>query len=167
MEIIVFVQRNLWVVKNLATRAPLKQFNLDTIDITKVPSMPLRNEEEEDHYAFLQQEAIERQLQRRWGRQVRPTPLLDLENFDDNVSSLKSDDYVRNFDHDANNQRVQIDCEETQQDNDETQEGEFGLNEDRHWHRLVPSDEQDDELESCRHVCQRFTNRHQIYSQDH
>jgi hypothetical protein len=40
-------------VKNLATRAPLKQLNLDTIDITKVPSMPLRIEKEKNHYAFL------------------------------------------------------------------------------------------------------------------
>jgi hypothetical protein len=91
---------NLRVVENLATRAPLKQFNLYTIDITKVPSMPLRNEEE-DHYAFLRQEATERQLQRRRGKQVQPTPLLDLENFNDNASSLRFDDSIGNFDHDA------------------------------------------------------------------
>jgi hypothetical protein len=157
---------NLRVVENLATRAPLKQFNLDTIDITKVPSMPLRNEEE-DHYAFLRQEAIERQLQRRRGKQVRPTPLFDLEKFNDNASSLRFDDSIGNFDRDVNNQRVQIDCEETQQDNDETQEGEFDLNEDGHWHRLVLSDEHDDESQSCKHVCQRFTSLHQIYSQEH
>jgi len=52
MERLVFVQTNLRVLENLAIRTPLKQFNLDTIDITKVPSMLLRNEEE-NHYAFL------------------------------------------------------------------------------------------------------------------
>jgi len=92
---------------------------------------------------------------------------LDLENFNDNASSSKSDDSVGNSDGGANNQGVQIDCEESQQDNDETQEGEFGLNEDGHWHRLVPSDQQDDESESGRHVCQRFTTLHQIHSQEH
>jgi len=46
------VQMNLRVVEDLAIRTPLKQFNSDPIDITKVPSMLLRNEEE-DHYAFL------------------------------------------------------------------------------------------------------------------
>jgi hypothetical protein len=46
-------------------------------------------------------------------------------------------------------------------------EGEFGSNEDGHWHRLVPSDQQDDESESGRHVCQRFTTLHQIHSQEH
>jgi hypothetical protein len=51
MERLVFVQTNLRVVENLVIRAPLKQFNLDTINITKVPPMRLRNEE--DHYAFL------------------------------------------------------------------------------------------------------------------
>jgi hypothetical protein len=80
MERLVFVQTNLQVVENLATRAPLKQLNPNTIDITKVPSMLSRNEEE-DHYAFLQQEANERHLQRRRGRQVRRTPLLDLGEF--------------------------------------------------------------------------------------
>jgi len=49
-----------------------------------------------------------------------------LENFNDNASSSKSDDFVGNSDRGANNQGVQIDCEETQQDDDETQEGEFG-----------------------------------------
>jgi hypothetical protein len=49
---LIFVQTNLQVVENLAIRAPLKQLNPNTIDITKVPSMPLRNEEE-DPYAFL------------------------------------------------------------------------------------------------------------------
>jgi hypothetical protein len=67
---------------------------------------------------------------------------LDLDNFNHNASSLKSDDSVGNSDGSVNNQGVQIDCEETQQDDDETQEGEFGLNEDGHWHRLVPSDQQ-------------------------
>ncbi len=92
---------------------------------------------------------------------------MDLENFNDNASSSKSDDSVGNSDGGANNQGVQIDCEETQQDDDETQEGEFGLNEDGHWHRLVPSDQQDDGYESGRHVCQRFTSLHQIHSQEH
>jgi hypothetical protein len=69
-----------------------------------------------------------------------------LENSSDNASSLESTDYVGNCDRSANDQGVQIDCEETQQDDDETQEGEFGFNEDGHWHRLVPLDPQDDEL---------------------
>ncbi len=77
---------------------------------------------------------------------------MDLENFNDNASSLKSNDSVGNFYRDANIQRVQIDCEKTQQDNDETQEGEFGLNGDGHWYRLVPSNQQDDEFESCHRV---------------
>jgi hypothetical protein len=70
---------------------------------------------------------------------------LDLENSNDNASSSEFDDYVGNFDHTVNDQGVQIDCEKMQQDDDETQ-GKFGLNEDGHWHRLVPSDQQDDEL---------------------
>ncbi len=107
-------------MKNLVTGAILKQLNPNTIDITKVPSMPLKNEEK-NHYAFLRQEAIEKQLQRRRGRQVRPTPLLDLENSNDNASSLEFDDYVGNFDHNLNDQGVQIDREKTQQDNDESQ----------------------------------------------
>jgi hypothetical protein len=95
-------------VKNLATRAILKQLNPNTIDITKVPSMPLKNEEK-NHYAFLRQEAFEKQFQR--GRQVWPTPLLDLENSNDNASSSEFDDYVENSDHSVNDQGVQIDCE--------------------------------------------------------
>jgi hypothetical protein len=37
---------NLWVVKNLAIGALLKQLNPNKIDITKVSSMPLKNEKE-------------------------------------------------------------------------------------------------------------------------
>jgi hypothetical protein len=65
------------------------------------------------------------------------TPLLDLENSNDNASSLEFDDCVRNFDCSSHDQGVQIDCEKTQQEDDETQ-GEFGSNEDGHWRRLVP-----------------------------
>jgi hypothetical protein len=46
----------------------LKQLNPNTIEITKVPSMPLKNEKEKNHYAFLRQEAVEKQLQKRRGR---------------------------------------------------------------------------------------------------
>jgi hypothetical protein len=68
-----------------------------------------------------------------------------LENPNDNASSSEFDDYVGNFDHTINDQGVQIDCEKMQQDDNETQ-GKFGLNEDGDWHRLVPLDQQDDEL---------------------
>jgi hypothetical protein len=48
-------------VKNHAIGALLKQLNPNTIDITKVLlSMPLKNEEEKNHYAFLQQEVVEK-----------------------------------------------------------------------------------------------------------
>jgi hypothetical protein len=56
------------VMENLATRRLLKQLNPNTIEITKVPSMPLKNEEENNHYAFLRQEVVGKQLQKRRGR---------------------------------------------------------------------------------------------------
>jgi hypothetical protein len=99
---------NLQVVKNLATGALLKQLNPNMIDITKVPSMPLKNEEEKNHYAFSRQEAIEKQLQRRQGRQVRPTPLFDLENSNDNAFSSEFDDYIGNFDQNVNDQGFKL-----------------------------------------------------------
>jgi hypothetical protein len=48
-------------VKNLAIGALLKQFNPNTIDITKVLLfVPLKNEKEKNHYAFLQQKVVEK-----------------------------------------------------------------------------------------------------------
>jgi hypothetical protein len=56
----------------------------------------------------LQQEEIEKQLQRRWGRQVLSPPFLDLENSNDNASLSKFDDYVGNFDRNVNDKGFKL-----------------------------------------------------------
>jgi hypothetical protein len=41
MEQLVIVQIDLWIIENLGVQMPLKQLNLDSIHITKIPTMPM------------------------------------------------------------------------------------------------------------------------------
>jgi hypothetical protein len=52
MELLLFVQTNLWVIENLGIRMHLEELNHDNIDIIKIPTIPLQAEEEENHYDF-------------------------------------------------------------------------------------------------------------------
>jgi hypothetical protein len=52
IELLVFVQTNLWVIENLGVRMHLKQLNHGNIDMIKIPTMPSQAEEEENHYDF-------------------------------------------------------------------------------------------------------------------
>jgi hypothetical protein len=41
MEQLVIVQTNLWIIENLGAQMPLKQVNIDSIHITKIPTTPM------------------------------------------------------------------------------------------------------------------------------
>jgi len=41
MEQLVIMQANLWIIENLGAQMPLKQLNFDSINITKIPTMPM------------------------------------------------------------------------------------------------------------------------------
>jgi hypothetical protein len=41
MEQLVIVQTNLWIIENLGVQMHLKQLNANSINITKIPTMPM------------------------------------------------------------------------------------------------------------------------------
>jgi hypothetical protein len=49
---LVFVQANLKMVESMVARFFLKKLNPSTIDITKAPTLPRRDERIEDYYVF-------------------------------------------------------------------------------------------------------------------
>jgi hypothetical protein len=53
MKKLVFLQANLKMVEGMPARESLKELNLDTIDITKVPTLPKGDERIEQYYVFL------------------------------------------------------------------------------------------------------------------
>ncbi len=60
MEQLVIVQTNLWIIENLGVQMHLKQLNANSINITKIPTMPMWDEEKKYHYDILWQQ-VERQ----------------------------------------------------------------------------------------------------------
>jgi len=64
MEQLVIMQANLWIIENLGAQMPLKQLNFDSINITKIPTMPMWDEEKKYHYDILWQQ-VERRSQRK------------------------------------------------------------------------------------------------------
>jgi len=52
--------RNLWIIENLGAQMHLKQLNPDNIKITKIPTMPMCDEEEKYHYDILWQQVERR-----------------------------------------------------------------------------------------------------------
>jgi hypothetical protein len=64
MEQLVIMRTNLWIIENLGVQIPLKQLNSDNIHITKIPIMPMRDEEKKHHYDILWQQ-VEKRSQKR------------------------------------------------------------------------------------------------------
>ena len=56
---LVFIQINFRMFRTMVAREGLKELNLNTIDIEKVPTLHIRKENNEDHYAFLQDDSPE------------------------------------------------------------------------------------------------------------
>jgi hypothetical protein len=48
------------MVEGMLARESLKELNLDIVDITKVPTLPKKDEIIEDYYGFLQEEDAQR-----------------------------------------------------------------------------------------------------------
>ncbi len=64
MEQLVIVQTNLWIIENLGAQMPLKQVNIDSIHITKIPTTPMWDEEKKYHCDNIWQQ-VERHYQRK------------------------------------------------------------------------------------------------------
>jgi hypothetical protein len=64
MAQLVIVQTNLWIIENLGAQIPLKQLNPNSINITKILTMLMWDEEKKYHHDILWQQ-VERCFQRR------------------------------------------------------------------------------------------------------
>jgi hypothetical protein len=70
---LVFVQTNLRMVRTMVAGEGLKELNPDTIDIERVPTLHVREEDNEDHYAFLQDDSpqVAQPVKKSYQRTVR------------------------------------------------------------------------------------------------